>query len=146
MRQFLMHYKQAIENNPLQLYASALIFSPIRSLTVNLFKEEQPKWITINQGLGDQWDACLQTLEGHSGKIRSIVFSHGCTRLASTSGDSTVKIWDLSSGECQQTLKDQSGEVRLVAFLCDSTQLASVSFGGVIKIWDISSGKYLQTL
>ncbi|KAF1828578.1 hypothetical protein BDW02DRAFT_511995, partial [Decorospora gaudefroyi] len=31
-------------------------------------------------------------------------FSHDSTRLASASGDRTVKIWDASSGACLQTL------------------------------------------
>jgi WD40 repeat protein len=54
--------------------------------------------------MGDKWSACLQTLEGHSGPVSSVAFSHDSTRLASASYDSTVKIWDASSGECLQTL------------------------------------------
>ena len=53
------------------------------------------------------WDAssgeCLQTLKGHSDSVRSVVFSHDSTRLASAS-DRTTKIWNASSGECLQTL------------------------------------------
>jgi len=46
---------------------------------------------------------CLQALKGHSSSIWSVAFSHDSTRLASTSYDGTVKIWDASSGECLQT-------------------------------------------
>jgi hypothetical protein len=62
-----MYHKWAIENSPLQAYASALVFNPARSLTKALFIEEEPKWITITPAMGDKWSACLQTLEGHSG-------------------------------------------------------------------------------
>src|SRR4051794_28806134 len=80
------------------------MFSTARSLTKCLFKKEEPKWITIKPAMGDKWSACLQTLEGHSGPVSSVAFSHDSTRLASASDDSTVKIWDTSSGECLQTL------------------------------------------
>ena len=99
-----MYHKRAIENSPLQVYASALVFNPARSLTRVLFKDEEPKWITIKPAMGDKWSACLQTLEGHSGEVSSVAFSHDSTRLASGSDDETVKIWDASNGECLQTL------------------------------------------
>jgi WD40 repeat protein len=49
--------------------------------------------------------AYLQTLEGHSNLVNSVTFSHDSTRLASASKDSTVKVWDASSGACVQTLE-----------------------------------------
>jgi WD40 repeat protein len=55
--------------------------------------------------MSDSWSACLQTLEGHSGWVRLVAFLHDSTRLASASYDSTVKIWDASSGACLQTLE-----------------------------------------
>src|SRR6266480_6903838 len=99
-----MYHKQAIQISPLQVYASALIFSPAGSLIRRHFKKEEPKWITIKPAIGDKWSACLQTLEGHSRLVSSVAFSHDSARLASASADETVKIWNASSGECLQTL------------------------------------------
>jgi WD40 repeat protein len=85
--------------------------------------------------------------------VNSVAFSHDSTRLASASGDSTVKIWDASSGACLQMLEGHSGLVSSVAFSHDSTRLASASYdvydnddNGTVKIWDASSGACLQTL
>src|SRR5947207_1008335 len=141
-----MYHKQAIENNPLQAYASALMFSPARSLIRGLFKHEEPKWITIKPPIRDEWGACLQTLEGHSVGVSSVAFTRDSTRLASASWDSTVKIWDASSGKCLQTLEGHSDAVYSVVFTRDSTLLASASYDRTVKIWDASSGKCLQTL
>ncbi|ERF75779.1 Vegetative incompatibility protein HET-E-1 [Endocarpon pusillum Z07020] len=145
-RRFIMYHKWAIENSPLQVYVSALMFSPARSLIKGLFKEEEPKWMTIKPAIGEEWSACLQTLEGHSGGVNSVVFSHDSAQLASASDDETVKIWDASSGECLQTLEGHSGGVRSVVFSHDSAQLASASDDETVKIWDASSGECLQTL
>src|SRR5437764_6842758 len=99
-----MYHKGIIEKSPLQTYASALVFSPARSLTRVLFKEEEPNWVMIKPDIRDEWSACLQTLEGHSGSVYSVAFSHDSTRLASASYDGTVKIWDTRSGKYLQTL------------------------------------------
>jgi WD40 repeat protein len=100
----------------------------------------------IKPGIGDKWSACLQTLEGHSGPVNSVAFSHDSTRLASASDDSTVKIWDARSGKCLHTLEGHSGWVSSVAFSHDSTRLASALDDSTVKIWDARSGKCLQTL
>jgi WD40 repeat protein len=145
-RRFILYHKWAIENSPLQVYASALVFSPARSLIRGLFKEEEPTWITVKPCMGDKWSACLQTLEGHSRPVESVAFSHDSVWLASASNDATVKIWDASSGKCLQTLKGHSGSVQSVAFSHDSVWLASASLDNTVKIWDSSSGECLQTL
>ena len=115
-----MYHKWAIENSPLQAYASALIFSPIHSPIKGLFREEEPKWITIKPAMGDKWSACLQTLEGHGDPVMSVAFSPNSIWLASASVDNTVKIWDTSSGECLQTLDGHRDSVNSVTFSHDS--------------------------
>jgi WD40 repeat protein len=141
-----MSHKSAIETTALQVYVSALLFSPRNSLIRKLFQYEEPDFIRIVPAMDDNWSACLQTLEGHSDWVRSVAFSHDSTRLASASFDNTVKIWDASSGACVHTLEGHSSRVTSVAFSHDSMRLASASFDSTVKIWDASSGACLQTL
>jgi WD40 repeat protein len=110
-----MSNKSAIETTALQAYVSALLFSLRESLVRKLFQHEEPDSIKIVPAMVDNWIACLQTLEGHSGWVSSVAFSHDSTRLASASGDSTVKVWDASSGACLQTLEGHSGNVKDLA-------------------------------
>ncbi|KAH5983398.1 hypothetical protein HBI84_247640 [Parastagonospora nodorum] len=145
-RRFIMYHKGAIEGYPLQTYASALLFSPTGSLIRQLFRQEEPEAISITPALSDEWSACLQTLEGHGGWVLSVAFSHDSTRLASASYDSTIRIWDASSGACLQTLEGHSSYVNSVAFSHDSMRLASTSDDSTVRIWDASSGACLQTL
>ncbi|KAF2676051.1 hypothetical protein K458DRAFT_425005 [Lentithecium fluviatile CBS 122367] len=139
-RRFIMSHKLAIEKSPLQAYASALLFSPTQSLIRGLFKKEEPDWITVKPSMDNRWSPCLSTLEGHSSSVWSVAFSHDSARVASASGDNTVKIWDASSGECLST------SVWSVAFSHDSARVASASRDNTVKIWDASSGECLSTL
>ena len=140
-----MYYKQAIQNYPLQVYVSTLLFSPQRSLIRRCFQDDKPKWITIKPAVEDDWNACLQTLEGHSYAVNSVAFSPDSSRLESASHDGTVKIWDASSGKCLQTLEGHSYLVKSVAFSPDSSRLASASWDRTVKIWDANSGKCVST-
>jgi len=72
------------------------------------FKQEEPKWIIANPVVENDWSPCLQTLEGHSHRVRSVVFSPDSRRLASASGYRTVKIWDAETGKCTQMLEGHS--------------------------------------
>jgi len=140
-----MSHKWVIEKTPLQVYTSALLFSPARSLIRGLFKREEPNWITIKPDMEDKWSPCLQTLEGHWSDVWSVAFSHDSARLASGSIDRTVRIWNASSGACLSTLEGHRDFVRSVAFSHDSARLASGSEDRTVKIWDASSCACLLT-
>ena len=79
------------------------------------------------------------TLNGHAGRVISVMaFADG--RLASSGGDSTVRVWDLGKpdGErCVATLKGHTDWVTSVAVLADG-RLASSSEDGTVKVWNLS--------
>jgi WD40 repeat protein len=145
-RRFILYHKEAIKGYPLQTYASALLFSPTGSLIRQFFQHEELKGVCVRPTISNDWSACLQTLEGHSGEVSSVAFSHDSARLASASDDSTIKIWDAHSGGCLQTLEGHSRAVSSVAFSHDSARLASASSDSTIRIWDASTGACMQTL
>ncbi|MEH2276781.1 MAG: ribosome assembly protein 4, partial [Nostoc sp.] len=88
----------------------------------------------------------LNTLEGHSSAVYSVVFSPDGQRLASASSDNTIKLWDVATGKAVQTLTGHSDVVRSVVFSPDGQRLASASADKTIKLWDVATGKAVQTL
>ncbi|OHW95967.1 vegetative incompatibility protein het-e-1 [Colletotrichum incanum] len=82
------------------------IRSPRRSMIRELFCREEPGWMVTKPVMEDEWDACLQTLEGHSDSVNSVAFSGDGMQLASASDDRTVKVWDAATGQCLRTLND----------------------------------------
>ncbi|KAK3348667.1 quinon protein alcohol dehydrogenase-like superfamily [Lasiosphaeria hispida] len=146
MRRFVLYCRWLVENHPLQVYASALVFSPARSMTRDLFKQEESRWITTGPVVEDDWNACQQTLEGHSDSVSSVAFSPDSKLVASGSRDQTVKIWDAATGSYMQTLEGHSCNVSSVTFLPDSKLIISGSEDWTVKIWDMATGSCTQTL
>ena len=68
------------------------------------------------------------------------------TLLVSGSRDTTIKIWDLTSGTLLNTLIGHSGAVWSVILSSDDSKIISGSYDKTIKIWDVKSGTLLNTL
>ncbi|KAG9014188.1 hypothetical protein FRB90_005554 [Tulasnella sp. 427] len=92
------------------------------------------------------WDAQTgnsigQSLEGHSGPIRSISFSPDGTALASGSDNSTIRLWDACTGNSVgQPLEGHSDWITSISFSPDGTVLASGSYDNTIRLWDARTG------
>src|SRR5215831_11753373 len=83
---------------------------------------------------------------GHSGLVAAVAFSTDGKTLASGSGDNTIKLWDVTSGNELRTLKGHSDLITSEAFSADGKTLASGSWDRTIKLWDVTSGNELRTL
>ena len=70
--------------------------------------------------------------------MNGIAFSPDGKRLASASGDQTVKVWDAMSGQEMVTLKGHTQTVNSVAFSPDGKRLASASYDQTVKVWDVT--------
>ncbi|CAD8185070.1 unnamed protein product [Paramecium octaurelia] len=85
-------------------------------------------------------------LDGHSSGVRSLCFSPDCATLASGSGDNSIRLWNVKTGEQKVKLKGHTNQVYSVCFSPDGTSLASGSHDKTIWLWDVQTGNKITEL
>ena len=87
-------------------------------------------------------------LRGHSGPVNSVAFSKDGSRLATGSGDQTVRLWRLGQEETQApvVLRDHSSWVESVSFGMDGKTLITGSADRTVRIWRIDPSELAKEI
>ena len=85
-------------------------------------------------------------LTGHTDDVTSVAFSHDSRTLASSSVDTTVRLWDVETDTHKATFAGHTERVVSVAFSPDGSLLASGSDDNTIILWDVASGEPRTTI
>ncbi|KAF7269392.1 notchless protein homolog 1 [Rhynchophorus ferrugineus] len=86
---------------------------------------------------------CTASMPGHAEAVISVSFSPDGKHLASGSGDTTVRFWDVNTQTPYYTCKAHKNWVLCIAWSPDSNKLASACKDGRIMIWDPKTGEQL---
>jgi WD40 repeat protein/DNA-binding Xre family transcriptional regulator len=81
-------------------------------------------------------DSCNFTVFGDEATLKSITWSPDGTKIATASRDTTLKIWNVDTGECLAVLFGHKSTVRAVAWSPDGKKILSGSRDKTLKIWD----------
>ncbi|ETO11695.1 WD-40 repeat protein [Reticulomyxa filosa] len=113
---------------------------------VNLYQAFLNKANFTNASMNNIYFGEHAYLQGHSDGIIAVQLSPDNSKIVSCSRDSTIRVWDLSSGKQIQLLKGHNAEVAEAQFLPGGSKLVSASWDKTIRIWDLMSGQQIQLL
>ncbi|KAK8210425.1 hypothetical protein IWZ01DRAFT_570786 [Phyllosticta capitalensis] len=140
-RRFIHYNRRIIEMSPLQLYCSALLFSPERSAIRKQFcQSHSPSWTESRPFIAQDWGALLQKLEGHKDKkersdFKSLGFTSDGQILISLDLQGSLAIWNAQTGE----LMRKSDHRYINQFTISNTGLLAIEVVedlGKVEIWD----------
>jgi WD40 repeat protein len=83
------------------------------------------------------YPACnrIYQLKGHTGTVTGAIFSHDSRYLATSSSDSTMRVWDLLTGKTIATYS-YSSPLITAGFSYDSRYVAATDGGTSVIVWD----------
>lgn len=98
------------------------MFTPINSVVKQRFANDIPACVKRSPQVEQEWNALLQTLEGHTDPVCVVVISPDGKTVASASGNYKVKLWDADTVTELRTLQVK-GYINSPKFSHDSSRL-----------------------
>eukprot|EP01119_Soliformovum_irregulare_P011073 TRINITY_DN274_c0_g1_i1.p1 TRINITY_DN274_c0_g1~~TRINITY_DN274_c0_g1_i1.p1 ORF type:complete len:485 (-),score=128.88 TRINITY_DN274_c0_g1_i1:61-1437(-) len=113
-------------------------------------KQEQSKALMVG-GMGPQtkptWHTpwkLFRVISGHLGWVRAVAMDPSNEWFVTGSGDRTIKIWDLASGNLKLTLLGHINTVRGLAVSAHSPYLFSCAEDKIVNCWDLEQNKIIR--
>jgi WD40 repeat protein/DNA-binding SARP family transcriptional activator len=92
--------------------------------------------VVVNVSAGKEVLAPLR----HPWPVNDVDWSPDGKWIATSSTDTTVRIWEARTGNLRFTLSGHTAEVITADWSADSRRLATASFDGTAKLWEITAG------
>ncbi|KAI0886951.1 WD40-repeat-containing domain protein [Annulohypoxylon maeteangense] len=134
---FIRYHKPTIKSSPLQVYGSALVFSPSQSIIRRHFQHEEPRWLALKPAVDSHWGAYTASFS-LTGPVDSVVFSPDGKRLV-VGVYLNASIRDVAAGESVATFGNSL--ILSLAFSPNGQQLVTGTTSGEVIVWDIATGE-----
>ncbi|KAH7173978.1 uncharacterized protein B0J16DRAFT_406362 [Fusarium flagelliforme] len=145
---FALAHRDLCDTVPLQLYDSALIFSPEQSQVRQNFASEISASISVFASSFQQWDASLFTIPYIADSGSELKVSPDGQNLAMRHDENTILILDSLTGEIIITFTSYQHDASILGFDAPGKHLATASSKGsggtTVTIWNIHNGECIN--
>ncbi|KAF5103473.1 hypothetical protein D0Z03_000190 [Geotrichum reessii] len=133
-------------HRPIMEPEHALIVTGSRDATLKVWRlPDEPSATTTLSAQPENGDNYfLRTLQGHSSSVRALS-GHGNT-VVSGSYDTTVRVWNVETGECKWVLTGHNQRVYSAVLDYKRNRCISGSMDWYVKVWSLDNGSLLYTL
>ncbi|KAF7975677.1 hypothetical protein HWV62_8777 [Athelia sp. TMB] len=143
---FVETFAPPISQSAPHIYLSAVPFAPKQSLVSQTYRSQYPFTARLKVGEIDWWPAMLKTFEGHSDSVFAVAYSPNGKRIASVSGDGTIRLWDAETGEAAWgSLKGPRAAIWSIAYSPSGHRIISGSRDATIQMWDTETGELVRS-
>ncbi|KAK6330465.1 hypothetical protein TWF696_003356 [Orbilia brochopaga] len=99
-KRFILEHRMVLETAPLQLYSTAIIFSPQDSRIKSHYKSYVPEWVTSYPQTPSRWGGLLRffDVEPGSGFISAMAISSDDRLVAAAFSSRLIRIWNMDTG------------------------------------------------
>jgi WD40 repeat protein len=109
-------------------------------------RKHWPWFRPMSRSLTEPGGPLIRTLQGHTDRVYAVAVTPDGRRAVSASGDRTLRLWDLESGQRIRTLEGHTGSVNAVAVTLDGWRAVSASSDRTLRLWDLESGQTLHAV
>ncbi|KAL9060444.1 MAG: hypothetical protein Q9162_000617 [Coniocarpon cinnabarinum] len=136
---FVKRNRYLLDNTPLQIYASGLVFSPQTSQIKQFSLTHIPSWLDRLPEVRQEWGAGERVLEGCALPVWLVRFSPCGYWLLSAAEDRRVRIWNVDTGELRGEFQHPS-QISDIVF-SNRTGLAASYCGSKIHLYELNPEK-----
>lgn len=138
-----------VTNTPIMAPKFPVIITGSRDATLRVWK--LPRELEYNESITDESAPpknsdgyFLRALQGHASSVRALS-GHGNT-VVSGSYDTTVRVWNVETGECRWVLTGHAQRVYSAVLDYKRNRCISGSMDWFVKVWSLDNGSLLYTL
>ncbi|KAL2834663.1 WD40-repeat-containing domain protein [Aspergillus pseudoustus] len=143
---FVDYHRHMIEETPLQVYTSAVIFSPTASRVRLLFESQISPWIQGRPLMEADWRLHLHAINLRNDSGQCVAMFPDGEFLATGRQDGAIEVWDLKKRTVEHIFSGHEDFVVSVAISPDGKTMASGSADNTVILWSWLTRSSITTL